>query len=102
MWEWSIKSIPTNILKGVEYMSVDRVCFAQRERNGRKICSAVIDGYYCNGRFESCPFYKTVRQQSESINNAYARTNSLPVENQRYISEKYFEGKYPWERENEI
>ena len=67
------------------------MCFA-RKKNG---CSALETG--CPG-FSECAFYKTRKQQNESLERAHARLRSLPADQQAHISEAYYFGTMPWRK----
>jgi len=69
-------------------------CFAQIE--GKKICAAVGDEFYCSGLHSICPFYKTKEQQALSKKRAFERIASLSPEEQSAISEKYYRSTMPW------
>jgi hypothetical protein len=58
-------------------------------------CSALIV-YKCLG--EKCPFFKTPEQALEGKRKRYARLASLDKTTQRYIAEKYYNGRMPWRK----
>ena len=69
-------------------------CFAQIE--GKRVCGATGDVFYCGGLYENCPFYKSETQQELSKRRVFERIASLPPEQQSYISEKYYRSTMPW------
>lgn len=64
-------------------------CFALKKRG----CAALLDD--CPGS-DRCPFYKTKKEFKQGQADAFTRLSNLPPEEQRYISEKYYNGKMPW------
>ena len=68
-------------------------CFASMNNQ----CNALDIIGKCDGLKEKCPFYQTPGQVSISRVNALRHLASLPEDEQRYISEKYYGGKKPWQ-----
>lgn len=46
---------------------------------------------------KECSFYRTAKQLAESERKARELLVSLPEEKRQWISDKYYEGKRPWE-----
>jgi len=67
-------------------------CVFHFKSNGCKIMS----NKRCSKR---CSFYLMREQQTASIEVAYERMRRMPESRQHEISEKYYGGKMPWERE---
>jgi hypothetical protein len=61
-------------------------------------CKATINEK-CPG--EKCPFYRTPEQAQELRRKANARLASLDKTTQRYIAEKYYNGRMPWRESDE-
>lgn len=45
-----------------------------------------------------CSFFKTTEHHQESFKMANARLASLDKEQQKYIAQKYYKGKMPWQK----
>ncbi len=81
-------------------------CFGLKVSNkGRMVCG-VLEGNPgqssppCVG-YQRCPFYKPKWEYDRDKKSALQRIGSLPVQTQRHIAEKYYEGEMPWaDREN--
>lgn len=76
---------------------MNKRCFAMRKGNDGKVVCTCLIGETCNG-YEGCAFYKPVRMQKKDAGTAFERLRSLPKEQQRMISEKYYDGEMPWMR----
>ena len=70
-------------------------CFGRRK--GR-VCSILIGGV-CHGNYDRCPFYKPAWMAERDREKALRRISEMPIEKQRRISEKYYQGKMPWAKE---
>ncbi|NLH35743.1 MAG: hypothetical protein GX453_06945 [Lactococcus chungangensis] len=44
----------------------------------------------------TCSFFKTEREQEESLNKAYSRIALLDEDIQKHIADTYYNGKMPW------
>ncbi len=55
----------------------------------------VVCGRRCRGS-NKCAFYKTVEEHKQSSAAAFARIARLPFADQRFISENYYGGFFPW------
>ena len=42
-------------------------------------------------------FFKTGKENKESVRKAWDRLRSLPYPKQLYFSEKYYDGRMPWQ-----
>ena len=65
-------------------------CFAQR-KDGR--CGALTVSRCCP---ETCPFYRTLEDNSASQAVALSRLAAMEDVDLVYVAEKYYEGKMPW------
>ncbi len=65
-------------------------CFALNKQKGCGILTVPA----CTG--ESCPFYKSKGELKDERRMANHRLASLSAIEQRYIADKYFDGKMPW------
>lgn len=63
--------------------------------SGQKQCR-ILAVKKCTG--SSCSFFKTAEQYKESFKKANVRLASLDKEKQKYIAEKYYNGKMPWQK----
>ena len=72
-------------------------CFAW-DQNNRGVWGCKATTIDCNGRDESCPFFKTVEQIKADREAANERLASLPDWQQTAISEKHYGGEKPWLR----
>lgn len=70
-------------------------CFAYKNKR----CKA-LDRMLCADN--NCQFYKTEEEQKESLKKAYARLASLDKAEQKYISDNYYKGKYPWLKAGDV
>ena len=64
-------------------------CFAMKLGK----CGAMEKG--CPG-YEVCPFYKTQAQSDADRRKAFYRIAGLPLPQQVYIADTYYNGKFPW------
>ena len=72
-------------------------CFALGNYGG---CYAVEKQYFCNGQYETCPFYKTELKQARQHHSAFERIKDLPADIQKRIAEQYYGGREPWKYES--
>ena len=56
-------------------------------------CGAMEKG--CPGE-EFCPFYKTQAQSDADRRKAFDRIAGLPLPQQVYIADTYYNGRFPW------
>ena len=71
-------------------------CFGLRK--GRE-CT-ILAGGKCSGNYDLCPFYKPKWKAEQDRKKAFRAIARMPLEKQREISEKYYQGETPWERED--
>ena len=70
-------------------------CFAwDQSPLGKWSCRATIMS--CDGKDESCPFFKTPEQHRADREEALKRIASLPDWQQTAISEMHYSGTKPW------
>jgi hypothetical protein len=72
---------------------MNKECFAYKNNQ----CRALNEAEWCKDD-KACAFYKTKEEQNHSINKAYTRLTSLDKDTQRYIVDKYYNGKYHWKK----
>lgn len=65
-------------------------CFGSNGRNGCNILTV----RKC--QLEKCSFYKSTHDLEEDRKKAYRLLAALPPDMQRYISDKYYNGRMPW------
>ena len=65
-------------------------CFGS---NGRDGCN-VLTVRKCQQ--DKCSFYKSTQELEEDRKKAYLLLAALPPDMQRYISDKYYNGRMPW------
>ncbi len=58
-------------------------------------CKILVDGFCINNQ---CGFFKTRDQQTLSLAQVYERFRNRSPQEQRYIADKYYNGKMPWQR----
>ena len=73
---------------------MSKICFANKGSQ----CKA-LTVTRCTG--DGCSFYKTSKEQSLDIKRVYARIASLDKAVQKYISDTYYKGRYPWLEEGD-
>ena len=71
-------------------------CFGLKQTRG---CGILSDGF-CRGNYDTCPFYKPKWKADQDRKMALRRIAAKPLEVQRAISEKYFQGEMPWAKED--
>ena len=71
-------------------------CFGLRK--GREC--AILESGVCHGNYDVCPFYKPKWMADRDRKNAMIAIARMPLEKQREISEKYYQGKTPWAKED--
>ena len=71
-------------------------CISYNMEYGRFMCEAT-ENEQCFGT--TCAFYRTQEDKKESLQKAYERLRSLPEEEQRRISDTYYNGRQPWKEE---
>jgi hypothetical protein len=49
---------------------------------------------------DKCSFYKSTQDLEEDRKKAYLLLAALPPHMQRYISDKYYNGRMPWVKSN--
>lgn len=67
-------------------------CFAEIADRGK---CAILTLSKCQGH-EKCSMFKTEEQAEQDRKKAFARFETLPFEQQIYISKTYYNGKLPW------
>lgn len=72
---------------------MNKNCFAYK--NGR--CK-ILKNIQCANN--TCSFFKTEEEQAEGLNKTYVRIASLDKVIQRNIADTYYNGKYPWLKED--
>lgn len=70
-------------------------CFAMK-KNG---CSVLVEKK-CPGA-EKCAFYKSTKQFKEGQAAANARLARLPLVQQRYIADTYYNKAFPWVKDTD-
>lgn len=70
-------------------------CFGLR---AKREC-AILENKVCHGCYDTCPFYKPKWMAERDNQRSLARIAAKPWEEQQRISEKYFQGKMPWAKE---
>ena len=65
-------------------------CFGSNGRNGCNILTV------CKCQQGKCSFYKSTHDLEEDRKKAYLLLAALPPDMQRYISDKYYNGRMPW------
>ena len=75
---------------------MNETCFGLRK--GRE-CT-ILAGGKCHGNYNLCPFYKPKWKAEQDRKKAFRAIARMPMEKQREISEKYYQGESPWERED--
>jgi len=70
-------------------------CFALNKQKG----CGILTVQACMG--ELCPFYKSRERLKKERQKANRRLASLSAIEQRYIADKYFDGKMPWQEGGE-
>ncbi len=66
----------------------------------RKVGCAILRGVIdCDQ--SQCHFAKTPEQAEAAKKEAYARLAAMDVDTQRYYSEKYYNGRMPWNESEE-
>ncbi len=73
---------------------MSKTCYANKNNQCR-----ILTVGKCTGK--SCTFIKTSMELKESVKKAYTRISSLDEVDQKYISDTYYKGRYPW-REGDI
>ena len=68
-------------------------CFGSNGKNGCNILTV----RKCQGK---CSFYKSTQDLEEDRKKAYILLAALPPDMQRYISDKYYNGRMPWANKN--
>ena len=71
-------------------------CFGLRK--GREC--GILEKGICFGNYDTCPFYKPKWKSDHDRERTLRRIASMPVEKQRSISEKYYQGRMPWAKED--
>lgn len=72
-------------------------CFAwDHDPMGKWGCKAITMA--CDGKDESCPFFKTMEQHKADRDVANERISTLPEYHQENISGKYYGGYKPWRK----
>ena len=73
-------------------------CFGLRppDRYGKNC--GITEGGYCVAP-QMCPFYKPKWKYEKDLKTHDQRLRDLPASEQRWISEKYYSGKRPWQEE---
>ena len=66
-----------------------KTCFAMKLGK----CVATENG--CNG-YALCPFYKTKERSDADRRKAFERIAGLPLPQQVYIADTYYNGRFPW------
>lgn len=70
-------------------------CFAyEQNMRGKWGCKAITSE--CDGRDESCPFYKSIEQHMADKEAANRRIAELPMEQQQAIADKHYNGEKLW------
>lgn len=72
---------------------MNETCFGRRK--GAEC--AILEAGVCRGQYASCPFYNPRWKVEQERRLALQRIATLPREQRAYISEKYFQGRTPWE-----
>ena len=70
-------------------------CFGLRKN---RECT-ILDGGVCHGNYDTCPFYKPQWKYEKDRKHAFRHIAEKPPEEQRIISEKYYQGQMPWAKE---
>jgi hypothetical protein len=65
-------------------------CFGSNGRNGCNILTVP------KCRMEKCSFYKSIHALEEDRKKVNHMLAALPPVEQRYISDKYYNGRMPW------
>mgnify|MGYP003259316476 CR=1 FL=1 len=68
---------------------MNKNCFANKNNRCK-----ILKNMQCANN--SCSFFKTEKEQEESLNKANARIASLDKATQRNIADTYYNGKMPW------
>lgn len=64
-------------------------CFAYKNKR----CKALDKMLCADG---NCSFYKTANEEKTSLKKTYERIASLDKATQKYISNTYYKGRFPW------
>lgn len=72
---------------------MNKDCFAYKNNQ----CRALNEIGWCTDD-KTCAFYKTKEEQNDSINKSYNRFASLDDVTQKYIADKYYNGKCHWKK----
>ena len=71
-------------------------CFGWRKGNE----CAVLESGVCHGNYDRCPFYKPKWKNDHDRELALRLIAAKPLEEQQHISEKYYQGRMPWTKED--
>ena len=74
---------------------MNETCFGRR----KGVECVILEPGVCKGQYATCPFYKPKWKVEQERRLALQRIAALSREQRRYISEKYYQGRTPWEED---